>query len=247
MRYKTPLPIAVFAVAAVLSLPATASAFTHIPLPAPIPAPSGEVQYTVTETTFESNETVPGVTPWRRLEESWASATAARNVLTNAEDGQLLSECASTATSYSCFDADDHDLLLNGGSPALDAAGRSWQTAGARIKTLIAAGALRQTGSTTFLGRPAYTFVGTSDEEGHLTVVADAATYYPLEQAVTCATVCAQDYLLDRPGGRPIGSVGLAQPLEVLGRSGGWEKVQTEFHATGWVSRAATCGGVGGR
>jgi RNA polymerase sigma factor (sigma-70 family) len=61
------------------------------------------------------------------------------------------------------------------------------------------------------------------------------------------ATVCAQDYLLDRPGGRPIGSVGLAQPLEVLGRSGGWEKVQTEFHATGWVSRAATCGGVGGR
>jgi hypothetical protein len=185
MRYKTPLPIAVFAVAAVLSLPATASAFTHIPLPAPIPAPSGEVQYTVTETTFESNETVPGVTPWRRLEESWASATAARNVLTNAEDGQLLSECASTATSYSCFDADDHDLLLNGGSPALDAAGRSWQTAGARIKTLIAAGALRQTGSTTFLGRPAYTFVGTSDEEGHLTVVADAATYYPLEQAVT--------------------------------------------------------------
>jgi hypothetical protein len=115
MRYKPQLPIAVLAAAAllpaaVLALPAAAAAdATPFPL---IPAPAGEVQHTVTETTFQSNEAVPGKTPWRRIEERWVSATASRTVLSNAETGQLISECAGTASSSSCYDA-EANLLLN--------------------------------------------------------------------------------------------------------------------------------------
>jgi predicted nucleic acid-binding protein len=74
MNYKTSLPIAALAAAA-LALPATAAA-SEAPPWSLIPVPTGEVQHTVTETTFASNETVPGVTPWDRIQEDWASATA---------------------------------------------------------------------------------------------------------------------------------------------------------------------------
>jgi hypothetical protein len=184
MRYTTPIPIAALAAAA-LAFPAAASASSSPPYPV-IPVPAGQVQYTVAETTFESNVTVPGVTPWGRVEETWASASAARNVLTDADSGQLLSECASTASSNSCFDADDNDLLLSGSSPVQDAAGYSWQTGGARIERLIALGELHLIGETDYLGRAADTYAGPA-EGGQLTVIADAATHYPLQQRVTFA------------------------------------------------------------
>jgi hypothetical protein len=183
MRYKTPpLPIALLTAAA-LALPAAASASYNPPWQV-IPVPAGEVQHTVTETTFQSNETVPGKTPWDRIEEKWAGTNAARNVLTNAENGQLISECTGTASSYSCYDADlDSGLQLSGAEGPNTAPGQSWGTEGSKIKLEIAKGWLRPTGSTTFLGRPANTYVGSSTEVQR-TVIVDAATGYPLEEAV---------------------------------------------------------------
>ena len=185
MRYKKPLSIAALALAAL----APASAASAAPLPAYplVQAPPGEVEHTVTETTFQSNETVPGTTPWDRIEERWVSTTASRSVLTNAENGELISECTGTPTTYSCYDADDDGGLLLSGTGGLNiAAGQSWETEGGRIALEIKRGWLRLTGSTTFLGRPAETYVGTG-EYSQLTIVVDAASDYPLQVTVSLA------------------------------------------------------------
>ena len=57
------------------------------------------------------------------------------------------------------------------------------------------------------------------------------------------ATCVPHVLLLDRPHGQPVGSVSLAQPLWTLARHGTWEQVRTEFRATGWLPRSATCAG----
>jgi RNA polymerase sigma factor (sigma-70 family) len=56
------------------------------------------------------------------------------------------------------------------------------------------------------------------------------------------ATCVAQAFLLDRPHGRPVGSVSLAQPLLRLAQRGTWEQVRTQFHETGWLPLRTTCG-----
>jgi hypothetical protein len=56
------------------------------------------------------------------------------------------------------------------------------------------------------------------------------------------ATCIAQAFLLDRPYGRPVGSVRLAQPLLRLAQHGTWEQVRTQVRETGWLSLRATCG-----
>jgi RNA polymerase sigma factor (sigma-70 family) len=56
-------------------------------------------------------------------------------------------------------------------------------------------------------------------------------------------TCVAHAFLLERPRGRPLGSVSLAQPLLALARRGTWEQVRTQFHETGWLPQSTTCGG----
>ncbi len=61
-------------------------------------------------------------------------------------------------------------------------------------------------------------------------------------RAPLASTCVAHALLLDRPHGRPVGSVGLAQPLRTLTRRGSWEQVGTQFHETGWLPRSTICG-----
>jgi hypothetical protein len=183
MSYKKPLSIAALTLAALAPAPAASAA--SLPAYPLVQAPPDEVQHTVTATTFQSNETVPGTTPWDRIEERWVSTTASRSVLTNAENGELISECTGTPTTYSCYDAnEDGGLLLSGTGGLNIAAGQSWETEGGRIEFEIARGWLHPTGSTTFLGRPAETYVGTG-EHAQLAIVVDAASDYPLQVTVT--------------------------------------------------------------
>jgi hypothetical protein len=183
MRYKKPLSIAALALAALV--PASVASAAPLPAYPLVQAPPGEVEHTVTETTFQSNEAVPGTTPWHRVEELWVSTTASRSVLTNAENGDLISECTGTPTTYSCYDAnEDGGLLLSGTGGVNIAAGQSWETEGGRIELEINRGWLRPTGSTTFLGRPAETYVGTG-ERSQLTIVVDTASDYPLQVTVS--------------------------------------------------------------
>ena len=65
------------------------------------------------------------------------------------------------------------------------------------------------------------------------------ATGAPTSQLVTVCVAYA--LLLDRPRGRPLGSVSLGQPLLGLARRGTWERVDTQFHETGWLPRSMTC------
>ncbi|HEY3830313.1 MAG TPA: hypothetical protein VGL57_14055 [Solirubrobacteraceae bacterium] len=182
MIYKARFPIAVLAAAA-LALPPAASA-SSIPSYPLLPVPAGEVQHTVIETKFEGSLALPGTTPWERIEERWASAKASRSVLTNAYNGALISECTGTPSSYTCFNADEKDGTFLHGSEGLNtAAGKTWETEGARIKLEIASGWLRLTGSTTFLGRPAKRYAGTGNHT-QFTVIADAVTDYPLQTTV---------------------------------------------------------------
>jgi hypothetical protein len=117
----------------------------------------------------------------------WVSTTASRSVLTNADNGELISECAGTPTTYSCYDAEEDGGLLLSGTGGLNiAAGQSWETEGGRIALEIKKGWLRPTGSTTFLGRPAETYVGTG-EQSQLTIVIDTASDYPLQVTVSLA------------------------------------------------------------
>lgn len=60
----------------------------------------------------------------------------------------------------------------------------SWGTEGGKLRLQIATGSLRPTGTTTFLARPANTYVGPA-EGGQVRYVIDAATDYPLEEAVS--------------------------------------------------------------
>lgn len=185
MRYKTPLPLAALAAAA-LALPASAAAESQPNPPyALIPVPAGEVQHTVIETTFQSNVTVPGVTPWQRVQEIWAGAGASRTVLSNGENGQLLSECTSTVSSFYCFEADDNGLVRSGTGGPQVAAGRSWETEAGIVKQEIARGGFQPTGNTTLLGRPAEIYTSPGSSEGRLTLVVDDATGYPLQQSVS--------------------------------------------------------------
>jgi RNA polymerase sigma factor (sigma-70 family) len=63
-------------------------------------------------------------------------------------------------------------------------------------------------------------------------------------RATPVAATCAQHaLLLDRPRGRPVGTVSLAQPLWTLAQRGDWEQVRTEFHASGWLPDRAICSG----
>ncbi len=100
--------------------------------------------------------------------------------MTNSYNGELLNEYISTPSSCSAYVAENNALFPCHSAPALD----SWETEGAKIKLEIANGWLRPTGSTTFLGRPAETYVGGA-ENGRLRMVVDAATDYPLEVAVS--------------------------------------------------------------
>ena len=87
-------------------------------------------------------------------------------------------------TTYSCYDAnEDGGLLLSGTGGVNIAAGQSWETEGGRIEFEINRGWLRPTASTTFLGRPAQTYVGTG-ERSQLTIVVDTASDYPLQVTV---------------------------------------------------------------
>lgn len=178
MRYKTTLPLAAL-LATALALPAVASAANTQPWSV-IPVPAGEVQHTVTQTVFQSNVTVPGETPWARTQESWDSADAFRNVMSDTSTGELLNEHAGTPSSCTAFIAERNTLFSCHMSPALE----SWETQASKIKQMIAKGELCLTGQTTFLGRPAYTYTGPA-ENGQLRIVVDAATGYPLEQAVS--------------------------------------------------------------
>ncbi|HEY3830315.1 MAG TPA: sigma-70 family RNA polymerase sigma factor [Solirubrobacteraceae bacterium] len=71
----------------------------------------------------------------------------------------------------------------------------------------------------------------------------------PLKGAISArasqlALACVDHaFLLNRPGGRPSGSVSLAQPLLTLTHRGAWERVRTQFHETGWLPQSATCAG----
>jgi hypothetical protein len=68
MRHKTPLSTLAALLLTAL-LPAPAASATPLPAYPLVQAPPGEVEHTVTETTFQSNKTVPGTTPWDRIEE----------------------------------------------------------------------------------------------------------------------------------------------------------------------------------
>lgn len=188
MNYKSSLPIAVLATAA-LALPAAATAAqAQVPgRPYPeAPVPAGEVQHTVTETTFQSNTSDPGVTPWARTEESWVGASAGRDVQTNTETGELLNEYTSTASGHTGYIAKTNTTFTLE-NPAIGAASESWQTEGNKIKYEISHGWLKPVQSTTYLGRPAeiYTEDTKGGEIGSLRMVIDNATDYPLETAVT--------------------------------------------------------------
>ena len=59
------------------------------------------------------------------------------------------------------------------------------------------------------------------------------------------ASLCvAHAFLLDRPHGRPTGSLSSGEPLLTLARRHGWEQVGTQFHATGWLPESVVCGRV---
>jgi hypothetical protein len=183
MTYKTPIPIAALAAAA-LALPATAAASETRPWSL-IPVPAGEVQHTVTETAFQSNVMAPGVTPWDRVQEEWVSATAARSVDTSTQTGELLYEDVATPTGHTGYNAET-DTTFTAENPWVSCAGDSWQTEGSKIKSEIARGWLRAVGPTTYLGRPGEIYSGPA-ENGSLRMVIDDATGYPLEQAVSFA------------------------------------------------------------
>lgn len=184
MRYKTALPIA--ALAAALALPAAATA-SQVEVPARpwsmVPVPAGEVQHTITETTFRSNVTVPGVTPWDRVEENWVSANAARSVETDAANGDLLSEYTATPTGHTGYIAKSNTLFTVENA-LIGSASYSWQSEGNKIRYEITRGWLRAVEPTTYLGRPAEIYTGPA-ENGRLRMVIDTATDYPLETAVT--------------------------------------------------------------
>jgi RNA polymerase sigma factor (sigma-70 family) len=85
------------------------------------------------------------------------------------------------------------------------------------------------------------------EDSGALVPFAQAASARASAQATGAPTsqlvaVCvAHALLLDRPRGRPLGSVSLGQPLLGLARRGAWERVDTQFHETGWLPRSAAC------
>ncbi len=177
---------------------AASGAIVHTPVPA------GQIQHTVTETSFpkDKNSQLPhkrladGTFPGDTLRtESWIGHSAGRTVTTDLMTHRIVSDCAYTLTVAHCFEAGyssrtGANLAPNGivwiypGDARLL---QSWADAGAGIKDLLGVPkGYTQTGTTTYLGRPAVILEqGTAPAPGGVgtesaTVIAQADNFYPL-------------------------------------------------------------------
>lgn len=200
----TPRHLAIaLALIAVTALPAGASAATLGAI-GHTPVPPGVLQHTVTVTLFPAAKNSPlphkrladGTFPHDTLRtESWIGASAGRTVTTDRNTHKLVSECAYTLTVSRCFEAGESDrqgnntapngvIFIYPGNPSLL---QSWLDVGNAIKSLIGIPrGFKQTGTRTYLGRPAVVLeqrpapapggIGTESA----TVIADATTFYPL-------------------------------------------------------------------
>src|SRR5919198_1853201 len=139
--------LAATAASGALAVPAVASAAEHPSLPAPIPVPAGQVQHTVTDTTFR------GHAPRHDVTESWVSAHRARAVTRDA-NGKLVGECVVANERTRCYSAADNEITTFTSSRP-DPGWASWQYRGALIKAQIDVGWYAIAGDTTALGRPA--------------------------------------------------------------------------------------------
>src|SRR4029077_7050353 len=118
-----------------------------------------------------------------------------RSIRTDLMTGKIVSDCGFTTTVVRCFesgnsDKDGHNIAPNGVVwiyPGTDTVLQSWTDFGNGIKSLIGdPRGYTQTGTTTYLGRPAIVLhqatapeaggVGTGSE----TVIAEADNGYPL-------------------------------------------------------------------
>jgi hypothetical protein len=161
-----------------LAAPAVASAAQHPQLPDPIPVPAGQVQHTVTDTTFR------GHAPWHRVTESWVSAHRARAVTRDA-NGKLVGECVVANERTRCYSAADNEIMTFTSSRP-DPEWSSWQYRGALIQAQIDVGWYAVDGDTTALGRAAKVLRDTHGNASSTTsIIADAATLAPLVRTTT--------------------------------------------------------------
>ncbi len=202
MSYLTRTATAIGVALLAAALPAAAGAaqapFVHTPVPA------GQLQHTVTDISFPkaTNTQLPhvadaaGIFPGDTVRtETWMGATEGRSIRTDLMTGKIVSDCGFTTTVVRCFesgnvDKDGHNIAPRGVVwiyPGTDTVLQSWTDFGNGIKSLIGdPRGYTQTGTTTYLGRPAIVLhqatapeaggVGTGSE----TVIAEADNGYPL-------------------------------------------------------------------
>jgi len=201
MPRTTHLTIAGLALLAAL-LPRAAQAADGAIVHTPVPA--GQLQHTVTLTSFPKNKNSPvphhrladGTFPGDTLRtESWMGHNAGRTVTTDLMTHRIVSDCGYTLGVVHCFEAGNADRKGNNTAPhgviwiyPGDARLlQSWADAGAAIKSLLGIPkGYVQIGTTTYLGRPSVILqqgtqpapggVGTESE----TVIAEADNDYPL-------------------------------------------------------------------
>jgi hypothetical protein len=168
------------------------------------PVPAGQLQHTVTVISFPKSKNSP--VPHKRLAdgtfpgdtlrtESWIGQSAGRTVTKDLMTHRTVSDCAYTLAVAHCFEAGNADRHGNNIAPngvvwiypGAASLLQSWADAGAAIQSLLGVPkGYVQTGTTTYLGRPAVILEqATSTAPGGVgtesaTVIAEADNYYPL-------------------------------------------------------------------
>jgi hypothetical protein len=156
--------------------------------PGHVPVPAGKLQHTVTDITF------PGAGNTFRhhnlRNERWITATAGRELVTDRTTGKVREDCQYRLKVVRCWAAPINRTEPRAGTlhilPGNAALLQSWDDVGAGVKSLIGQPrGYRQTGVTTFLGRPAITLAqdaqrGPDGGVESATIVAEADNGYPL-------------------------------------------------------------------
>jgi hypothetical protein len=180
LRSTTALGLALLAVAA----PAAARAASG--LPAHVPVPAGQLQHTVIETFYPQAKNTQAHDTVRY--ESWMTAHAGRALESNVTTGKVKSDCQfRLGHDALCWTYGHPGVIhINPGDPSFLI---SWADRARIEKGQLALG-MHLTGKTTYLGRPALTYVQDPDPTARggtvtVTETVDAKTDYPLREETT--------------------------------------------------------------
>jgi hypothetical protein len=173
-------------------LAAAVPAAARAAAPPHVPVPPGQLQHTVTEISFPAAKNTFHHDALRN--ERWITATAGRELVTDVSTGKVREDCQYRLKVVRCWagpltpkePAAGVTHIIPGSAVLL----QSWIDLGANVKSLLGdPRGYHQTGTTTYLGRPAVTLVQPAQRgpDGGIestSVIAEADNFYPLRNEV---------------------------------------------------------------